>query len=991
MKHLAILSLFTLHSSLFTLSAAVPLKWTVETSRATPAQFEAYQGETLALEASLTSYGKPIEAPSNYSLFWQTNGMGSTYWEKKVVVGSRTGEVVVGSRSRTEELKNSTVGLGLPTTTNPGLGLPTTTNVMFATWSPTNDVGAKVYNCFIGQPGTIYHAAFQLRLRPSPGATPNELPLPQKVIDFAKVTVLNPPWGAGGVDTNAVRDIVRATVDGAARPLPKYLHERSFDDSYPEAAEEYYRSRGNGKTEGGCSSVREGGFLSRNFDYPFDDRAEFVVRMSAGTVPSASSPTGAGTSHRFASVGVAQVGTNLTEQIVTSGKPSRWYKALPGATVDGINENGVACNINVVDGDPQTSGWQTTGDLHPLAAIRWALDNGTSAGMVASNLAARIAFPQGWTQNFHYMIADEAETYIVENGEAFHRPPVAPRSVITNFGLYPSASFGAGIERYSLLYYDGANITNAWFTRAYSPDTSWRSDFDGSETLMATSKVLWAQKPKEAHRGERLHSTTTTSDYDYTWWQTVHTSIYNLNDLTLKIAVQETDDWYVFALPSGGKVKSVNGKTGDVMLGASDVGAYEKVKNIEFVDAAGAGEVVLGASFSPNNTSYAFHGIYHITGSGNSSWMSFADDGRDGYITTDDVLDATNALLSARIDAKRDKTDLAYGEKTWDYSPITNRHAELTGILTTRVRPATGGGYRLFILRLPDASIPVAVGSELYATEEDAAAADMMTIAMGDPEDIEGLTIRRAADRLALVSQLPAPYVPSATDPVFSNAVLGVGIDTNVLAAVAASTNEVAQIGEFYAAFSDIGLTPTQGGMTLAGLLAALVAAVTWLKKTLGKVADNSGEPTDQFATDLLGKPVAKEAIDNRTKASASAITGDALTLPDGGVVSASSSAPTITFGTARQDGLRFCELYITNPDTAADGAIVSISGKIYSDISLAELPKLEKGATYYFTFAEFKVTQETVEGETVSVSHWKVSKQKLDATGGDIPTPTAA
>lgn len=128
------------------------------------------------------------------------------------------------------------------------------------------------------------------------------------------------------------------------------------------------------------------------------------------------------------------------------------------------------------------------------------------------------------------------------------------------------------------------------------------------------------------------------------------------------------------------------------------------------------------------------------------------------------------------------------------------------------------------------------------------------------------------------------------------------------------------------------------------------------------------------------------------TKANASEATTDAIALPDGGVVSASSSAPTITFGTARQaGGLRFCELYITNPDTAADGAIVSISGKVYSDVSLSDLPKLEKGATYYFTFAEFKVTQETVEGETVNVSHWKVSKQKLDAMGGDIPTPTVA
>ena len=41
-------------------NAAVPLRWTVETSRVQPAVFEAYQGETLELDATLQSYGKPI-------------------------------------------------------------------------------------------------------------------------------------------------------------------------------------------------------------------------------------------------------------------------------------------------------------------------------------------------------------------------------------------------------------------------------------------------------------------------------------------------------------------------------------------------------------------------------------------------------------------------------------------------------------------------------------------------------------------------------------------------------------------------------------------------------------------------------------------------------------------------------------------------------------------------------------------------------------------
>lgn len=151
--------LFTFSLLLFTCSAAVPLSWTVETSRAQPATFEAYQGETLTFEAALQAKGKPLESPSNYSFFWQTNGMGSTYWEAPC----------------------------------PRLQ-PTPTNVLFATWLPAYDVGAKVYNCFIGSPSNIYHAAFQLRLRPSPGWTPNALPLPTPVIDFAKVRVLNPPW-----------------------------------------------------------------------------------------------------------------------------------------------------------------------------------------------------------------------------------------------------------------------------------------------------------------------------------------------------------------------------------------------------------------------------------------------------------------------------------------------------------------------------------------------------------------------------------------------------------------------------------------------------------------------------------------------------------------------------------------------------------------------------------------------------------------------------
>lgn len=186
--------LFTFALLILTCSAAVPLSWTVETSRVQPAVFEAYQGETLTFEAALQSHGKPLAAPVNYSFFWQTNGMGSTYWEVKV-------------RGEGEQRNNSTVHLDLS---------PSPTNVLFATWSPEMDVGAKVYNCFIGSPSNNYRAAFQLRLRPSPGALPNALPLPTPVIDFDRVRVLNPPWGSGGggggCDTNAVDILANSAV-----------------------------------------------------------------------------------------------------------------------------------------------------------------------------------------------------------------------------------------------------------------------------------------------------------------------------------------------------------------------------------------------------------------------------------------------------------------------------------------------------------------------------------------------------------------------------------------------------------------------------------------------------------------------------------------------------------------------------------------------------------------------------------------------------------
>ena len=144
-----------------TLLAAVPLRWTVETSRVQPAVFEAYQGETLELEATLQSYGKPVaDTLQDVRIYWQTNGMGSAYWSAPA---SASG------------------------------------NVLRATWSPAMDTGANAVYGFIGVAGENYRASFQLRMRSSPGAAPNELELPRKHIDFAEVEVKNAPWASATI------------------------------------------------------------------------------------------------------------------------------------------------------------------------------------------------------------------------------------------------------------------------------------------------------------------------------------------------------------------------------------------------------------------------------------------------------------------------------------------------------------------------------------------------------------------------------------------------------------------------------------------------------------------------------------------------------------------------------------------------------------------------------------------------------------------------
>lgn len=529
MKHLALIVAVLASLLASTSLPALPIHWDVDLAAQPPQVFSLQRprGETYALEAVLKDHGKPFApAITNACIYWQTNGMETLYWSAPASVSN---------------------------------------NVLRASWLPSMDPGATTVRGYIGDPGHIYAAAFQFRFISSPGATPNELPLPQKVIDFAKVTVLNPPWsggGGGGVDTNAVLDLIHKTVDGSARPLPPYLHYLEMDDTYPDAAAEWYAQAD--YSHGSCSAVRDGNMLSRNYDWKFDFMPEFVVRVPAA-------------SERFASIAVCNVGTNLTEADVVSGKHLRWYKALPGHAVDGINEHGVCAEVNVVGGDPHGSGWPTNGTIHCLGAVRWVLDHATNAASAASVLASEVYFPSGWQQNFHWMIADETSTYIVENGVAHN---VGGDAVMTNFSLYPTYDDGMGWERFTLLAL-GASITNVWYTNAYRRETNppWMSDL--KDVLAYTNDIFnaWASHPKEYFRNK--------TNGGQPWWQTVHTSVYDITNRVLRVAVQEVDDWYTFQVPvTAPKIDAYTKAEADGLLDdkADKTNTYTKAEADELLD-----------------------------------------------------------------------------------------------------------------------------------------------------------------------------------------------------------------------------------------------------------------------------------------------------------------------------------------------------------------------------------------------------------------------
>ena len=169
--------------------AATPLqlRWTAELSDPKPYNAVLFAGESADLVATLKLYGRAValEDTATASLYWQTNGMGSAWWQSPATV--------------------------------------TTAGVVTASWTPEMDAGADLYRWHIGvanaASSTIYRAFGSFRMQPSPGAAPNILDLPTRWIDFDLVAIINAPWATPADVAEATEGFLSVEADPVALPV----------------------------------------------------------------------------------------------------------------------------------------------------------------------------------------------------------------------------------------------------------------------------------------------------------------------------------------------------------------------------------------------------------------------------------------------------------------------------------------------------------------------------------------------------------------------------------------------------------------------------------------------------------------------------------------------------------------------------------------------------------------------------------------------------
>lgn len=333
---------------------------------------------------------------------------------------------------------------------------------------------------------------------------------------------------------------------------------------------------------GACSSFSKNNFLARNYDWNYGDTVTFVVHT-------------AGISGRYKTLGVANT-PELSKNIVESGKSSVGYKLLPFHTLDGINECGLAISTNVVPCFDDEYGKVTVVNPENLIEVstrmlvRYLLDNCASLEEVEDVVNNKLKIytskdllKMNYTQ--HYLIKDSTGSKILEfvkNEDGIIKPIFIDGYKMTNFHIDKTdfkedgmiltpkdrteedtdfiEPHAAGLERYnyitSNLDFDKSSnipldkvkamLKNLNYTNTYKfidPEYKvmdrkiWYSEFSGILGLKASDTKEKYEKSGVLEYALKAYKNRTRKNADT--WETIHSSIYNIEDKTLNLRIEE--------------------------------------------------------------------------------------------------------------------------------------------------------------------------------------------------------------------------------------------------------------------------------------------------------------------------------------------------------------------------------------------------------------------------------------------------------------------
>lgn len=363
--------------------------------------------------------------------------------------------------------------------------------------------------------------------------------------------------------------------------ITDYLYEYEAGNYSPEAPSELLFDDGPIPIFG-CSAVRNGNFYGRNLDFNINEICEFVIRTKA----TATRP--------HASIGVANTCfLNITNDMVKAGLSEELLNYIPWMTMDGINDAGLVCNINVVNAAdikdfPHTHTNEGAPQIMVMQLVRALLDNCGSVAEAKTFIESHDIRPIPTTWDGHIMIADPNETVIVEfTGEKGNEVKYVTQNqmIMTNFynhlfdeekflSDYKTTNFPAhacGIERYMILS-DNFNLANSmlgmWdllkkvrYTQTYDVNVNpfWCSEYydvakipsfdEYPMSYWTKDKVLAEEEPaKEVAAYEKYAATGEYNEEDGLWF-TSHNSTYDIANKTLWVTIREKyDKHYEFML-----------------------------------------------------------------------------------------------------------------------------------------------------------------------------------------------------------------------------------------------------------------------------------------------------------------------------------------------------------------------------------------------------------------------------------------------------------